>query len=278
MFIKSFSKINLSLRVTKKLSSGLHDLQSYFCLVDLCDQIKIKKIKGKKNIIKFYGKFNKDVNLKDNSVINTLKALKNNKLISNQYSVYVKKNIPVFSGLGGGTSNAVFLAKYLIKDKKKLKILKLLDKNVGSDAKLFFQDQGYLENINKIHEFKKKYMMYFLLVAPDIKCSTKDVYSKVRNLSSRLKNNFRSINKKDKFMNVLKNDRNDLQLIVEKKHLNIKRLILEISKIEGCIFSRMTGSGSVCYGVFKSKKRVKTALNRIKLRYPKYWSVIAKTI
>ena len=84
MFIKSFSKINLSLRVTKKLSSGLHDLQSYFCLVDLCDQIKIKKIKGKKNIIKFYGKFNKDVNLKDNSVINTLKTLKNNKLISNQ--------------------------------------------------------------------------------------------------------------------------------------------------------------------------------------------------
>ena len=47
MIVKSFSKINLSLNVNKKMNNGLHDLQSYFCLIDLYDLIQIKKIKGK---------------------------------------------------------------------------------------------------------------------------------------------------------------------------------------------------------------------------------------
>jgi len=40
----------------------------------------------------------------------------------------------------------------------------------------------------------------------------------------------------------------------------------------------MTGSGSVCYGVFKSKKTAKVGLNEIKSKYRKYWSAVAKTI
>ena len=40
----------------------------------------------------------------------------------------------------------------------------------------------------------------------------------------------------------------------------------------------MTGSGSVCYGVFESEKRAKAALKGLKLKYPKYWLKVAKTI
>ena len=52
MFIKSYSKINLSLRVNNKLKNGLHEIQSYYCLLNLNDKIKIIKIKKKK--IKFF--------------------------------------------------------------------------------------------------------------------------------------------------------------------------------------------------------------------------------
>ncbi len=45
MDLKSYSKINLFLDVNKKLSNGLHDIQSLFCLVDLFDTISIKKKK-----------------------------------------------------------------------------------------------------------------------------------------------------------------------------------------------------------------------------------------
>ena len=64
MILKSFSKINLSLSVTKKLKNGLHDVQSYFCLINLFDQIKIEKIKSNKDLIKFKGKFAKYIKKK----------------------------------------------------------------------------------------------------------------------------------------------------------------------------------------------------------------------
>jgi len=55
-------------------------------------------------------------------------------------------------------------------------------------------------------------------------------------------------------------------------------LLIQISQEKGCFFSRMSGSGSVCYGVFKSEKTAKDALKRIKLKHPKYWFSVAKTI
>ena len=59
MFIKSFSKINFSLRVLKKLKSGLHNIQSLFYLIDLHDKITIRKNHKAKDEIVFIGRFKK---------------------------------------------------------------------------------------------------------------------------------------------------------------------------------------------------------------------------
>ena len=77
---------------------------------------------------------------------------------------------------------------------------------------------------------------------------------------------------------MIKKDKNDLQKIAEKKYSKIYFLIKSLNNQEGCIFSRMTGSGSACYGVFKSKETAKLALNNLKRKYPKYWCAITKTI
>ena len=45
-------------------------------------------------------------------------------MLNTKYNILVKKKIPVFSGLGGGSSNAAFLLKNLIR-KKKLLIINL---------------------------------------------------------------------------------------------------------------------------------------------------------
>ena len=69
MILKSFSKINLTLNVNRKLKKNkLHDIQSYFCLINLSDQIKIKKIRDRKDIVKFKGKFSKYVKKTNNSI------------------------------------------------------------------------------------------------------------------------------------------------------------------------------------------------------------------
>ncbi len=279
MVLKSFSKINLSLSVNKKLKkTGLHDIQSYFCLINLFDQIKIKKIQGSKDSVKFVGQFARYVKKRKNSIIAVLKILRERNLISNYYSILVNKKVPVFAGMGGGTSNAVYLTKYLVRKKINKNLLGILDKKIGSDLKLFFYEQGFLKNLKTINTFRKKYRLHFLLVYPNIRCSTQYIYSKVRKYSSKSKYSFNKINDKNKFIDFLINKNNDLQLIVENKFPIIKKLIIEIGQIKGCYFSRMTGSGSLCYGVFKSEKTAKVALNRIRLKHPQYWSSVAKTI
>ena len=110
MVFKSFSKINLSLNVNKRLNNGLHQIQSHFCLIDLFDEIKIKKNRISKDEIKFIGKFSKNIKKKDNSLINTLKFLRRKRLINDYFSISINKHIPVFAGLGGGSGNAFFFS------------------------------------------------------------------------------------------------------------------------------------------------------------------------
>ena len=279
MILKSFSKINLTLSINEKIKkSRLHNIQSYYCLIDLFDEIKIKENNRKKDIISFKGKFIKHLSKTNNSITNTLRILRNNNLITKYYSISIRKKIPVFAGMGGGSSNSACLIKFLVKRKVDKNLLELFKKSIGSDLKLFFHEQGFLRNLETINVFPKKHKLYFLLVYPNIKCSTKYVYSKVNKFSSVFINNFKKINNKSKFIKFLINNNNALQSIVEKEYPIIENLILEIRQNKGCYFSRMTGSGSACYGVFKSEKTAKVALNRIKLKFPNYWATFAKTI
>ena len=278
MIIKSFSKVNLSLNVNKKLNNGLHQIQSHYCLIDLFDEIKIKKNKTLKDEIKFSGKFSKNINKKDNTVINTLRLLRKKKLINNYFSISIKKHIPIFAGLGGGSSNAFYLAKNLLKRNISKKIINSMHKEISSDCNLFFHNQGFLEKLNSITTFGKKHKLFFLLVYPNVKCSTRYVYSKVKKHSPKVKFQSKFLISKKKYIDFLTNSTNDLQLIIEKKYPVIRNLLFEIRQTKGCYFSRMTGSGSVCYGVFQSKKRAIAALNKIKSKYPTYWTTFTKTI
>ena len=99
MVLNSYSKINLSLSVNSKQKNGLHNIQSYFCLINLKDKIEIKKIKGNKDKVIFKGTFAKLIKNNDNSIKSLLNILKLN-LISSYYSITVEKKIPVFAGLG----------------------------------------------------------------------------------------------------------------------------------------------------------------------------------
>ena len=277
MVLSSYAKINLSLRINSKRKDGLHEIQSYFCLINLADKIKLKEIKEKKDKIFFKGPFSKLVNKKDNSIINLFKFLRKLKLISNYYSVTINKNIPVFGGLGGGTGNAASILKALLKGKVSKSILNKVESIIGTDIRLFFYKQGFLSNVKTITHFQKK-KLFFILVKPNVICSTKEIYSKVRKYSKKGLLAQNKINTKNKFISVLSHENNDLQSIVEKKYPMIKKLLLTIRNEKGCCFSRMTGSGSVCYGLFKDQIATKKALNKLKIKFPKFWFSFAITV
>ncbi len=278
MVLKSYSKINLTLNVNKKLKSGLHDIQSYYCLINLSDKIKITKNKTNKDKIVFKGRFGNYVSTSSNSITHLLKILRESKLITNHYSVVITKNIPVFSGLGGGTSNAAAIFNFLVKGGlKKKKIIKKVSKKIGSDFILFFKSQGFLQNLKSI-KIVKKHNLFVLLSRPNVNCSTREIYSKVKKFTQKTTFDTQITNSKKKFIKYVIKNKNDLQTIVEKKHPITRKILNFISALEGCYLSRVSGSGSVCYGLFNNEKNVKKALKKLKRNYPKFWFSIAKTV
>jgi len=278
--IKSYSKINLFLRVLKKNKSGLHDIQSAVMLVDLYDRISIKKINKKKDEVIFTGLFKKNIKRKTNTVVSTLSLLRDQSLINQntKYKIVINKRIPVYAGLGGGTGNAATIIKYFLKKKINSKLLEKFEKKIGSDLRLFFFNHSFQENLKKIKLFKKKYKFYFLLVYPNIKSSTKQVYSKVKRFNSPLRIDPSKILTKDKYDKFLINEANDLQKIVERKHKSIQNVLNLIRLQKNCLFSRITGSGSVCFGIFHSRESANMGVKVLKKKFSNYWCVLTKSI
>lgn len=276
MKIKSYSKVNLSLRILKKLKNGMHSIETNSILVNLYDEIILKK--SRKNVTIFKGEFKNKVNKKNNTVINTLKLLTELNIIKKSYKVIIKKNIPVFAGLGGGTSNSVSIFKYFMKNKINDKNISIFEKVIGSDFRLFLNKSSFQKKIAKVNKSPNRIYLPFLIIYPNINCKTKNIYNLSNSLSSPSGNFYNRKQNREKFIEKIKKDKNDLQNIVVKKYPKILKLIHSISIQKGCIISRMTGSGSACFGVFKSKKTVKLAFTKLKRKYPKYWCAITKTI
>jgi|TARA_B100000780_G_C21045715_1_gene419779 4-diphosphocytidyl-2-C-methyl-D-erythritol kinase len=278
--IKSYSKINLFLNVLKKNNKGLHDIQSTTMLLDLHDNISINKIKKNKDKVVFTGIFKKNIDSKKNTVIDIMSLLRSKKLINskNRYKIIINKKIPVFAGLGGGTGNAASIIKYFLKEKISLKLLGIFERKIGSDLRLFFFNHSFQKNLKIVKLFKKKYKFYFSLVYPNIKSSTRQVYSKVKKFSSPLRIDPSRILSKERYNKFLINESNELQKIVEKKHKKIQDILKLIKLQKNCLFSRMTGSGSVCFGIFSSKKSASLAVKVLKKEFPNYWCVLTKSI
>ncbi len=282
--IKSYCKVNLSLRVIKKLKSGYHNIASLITFCDLHDVMLVTKIKNPSDEIIFSGKFGKGINKKINTLTKVLSLLRKKKLIGDQaYRISIKKNIPHGAGLGGGSSNAANLLNFFnskIKPKLSKKKIEELANQIGFDVpvNLYKKNSFITGKRNKILKFKKKFKLNLLIVYPNLVCSTERVYKKNKKLSLlHQQPSFKTINKK-KLINYLQNEQNDLENTVVSIYPKVKKVIDYIKSQKGCCFSRITGSGSACIGIFSNMNNAIYAQKLIKLKYPKYWCVVSKTI
>ena len=281
--LKSYAKINLFLRVGKKLKKNkLHNIQSLVFLINLSDKIIIRKINGSRDLVRFVGKFNKNISRTKNSINKSLLLLRKKGFLSkkNNYKITVRKNIPVFSGLGGGSSNAASIIKFFFKRKKILeKDINYFTKHLGSDLRLFFKYKKiFQKNLLITRNFKADHKFYFVLIYPFLKSSTKEIYSKLHKFEViQNKNNYRKKSRLE-LINLLRIEENSLEKIVVSKFPIIKNILQELELIKNCQFSRVTGSGSACFALFLNKRDATLALRQIKRKFPKFWCVFCKTI
>ena len=275
--IKSFAKINLNLNIIARSKiKKLHLIESLIGFVNLSDKILIKKIGAKSHKVIFRGKFSQGIQ-KKNSIKKLLDLLdKNLKLKNNKYKIIVKKEIPIKSGMGGGSMNAASLLSFFYKRK----LLQYEDLNyyankIGSDVILGLNNKAkilYSNGVVKPVKNLKKF--YVLIVKPPFGCSTKKIYSLNKNFSTKqffLKN--QSINN-----NLIINGKNDLEKIAFKKYPKLKKLKLLLSDNKNTEFVRMTGSGSAIIMYFKSKIYAKNALNVYKRKLNNCLCIFTKII
>ena len=282
--IKSYCKINLSLKVLKKLNSGYHNIISLITFCDLHDVISISRIRNLKDEISFSGKFKKGINKKSNTITKVLNLLRSIKLLENQaFKINVRKNIPHGSGLGGGSSNAADLLNYF-NSKMKLKLsknkIKKLAGQIGFDVLVNLKKRNTFltGKRGEILRLNQKFKLNLLIVYPNLICSTKKIYERNRKINLSTPQSIFYIKNNKKLINLLKNENNDLEKTVIKIYPKVKKIIDCIKSQKGCYFSRITGSGSACIGIFSNMKNAIYAQKLIKLKYPKYWCAVSKTI
>ena len=215
--IKSFAKVNLTLKILNKYSNGYHKIESLISKINLADEILIKEIQGSKNRISFSGKFSSNIS-NTNTISKLLKILNNHNYIKNKkFNIKVKKNIPQSSGMGGGSMNAASILNYLFKKRiiktTKNNLIKIANK-VGSDVILGLYESPMILQGQNISKINKKLNFHLLIIKPNFGCSTKMIYAKHKGFSKSLFHKSNNINRQD----LLKVSNNDLERAAFNRH------------------------------------------------------------
>ncbi|MDC1375975.1 4-(cytidine 5'-diphospho)-2-C-methyl-D-erythritol kinase [bacterium] len=256
------AKLNLNLFITGRNKDGYHLLKSDVCFLELTDKIYIRAnnqdIFAQNTAIRSF-----IIDPSDNLILKTINQFR---LLTNwneKFDVYLDKKIPIGAGLGGGSADAastLILLRKLYNNKHKTKKIKLstlykIAIKLGSDVPACLQSKDLrLEGFgNKITRTKIINCYYFLLINPNIRLSTKDVFQHFAN--SKIKEN--------KVSNTTFNNLNihnsllpsAIDLIPE-----ISNVLMYLQQSDNIIAYGMTGSGSTCFGIFKNLKYISVFL------------------
>ena len=277
MKLKSFAKINLFLEVIGKYENNFHIINSIVSRIDLYDEILIKE--SNELTVSFKGQFG---SLIENNNINLLfKILIQEKLIDHSdFIIEIEKNIPVGSGLGGGSSNVATVLNFLEKNGYINKEGKLLiSRKIGSDIEFFLEENPAL--LSGKGEVESRFIIpsneFVLLIYPQKMLNTKDVYSQSKIID---KKSIFNIDAKNQllFHEVMSNTSNSL----EENAMKICKEIEEIKNIlisdKQCQYARMSGSGSCYYGIYKSEKDAKNAEKDLLNQHADWWTCVTKLI
>ena len=258
--ILSPAKINLSLKIKKKLENGFHLLSSHVVFLDLFDKIFIKK--SSKDSLKVVGPFSNLLDFKnDNNLITkTINFCRNNKLSNNKFNVTLEKNIPVSAGLGGGSANSASIIRYFLSTKKSDEVEKIIQfsKSLGADVPAcIYSEPIFMEGVGEKISFidvKKNLDIGIVLINPYIELSTKKVFNQW--LPENKKIPGKKILKVDDLEDFLKilNIGNDLEKAAIKIVPEIELILNSFKNSNNCLKFGISGSGPTCYGIFANKK------------------------
>jgi 4-diphosphocytidyl-2-C-methyl-D-erythritol kinase len=235
------AKLNLFLHVVNKRTDGYHNIQTVFQLISLYDHIFIKtNTSGNvRRISDHYG-----IQEYDDLTIKAAQILK--PFCENQSGadIFIKKNIPMGGGLGGGSSDAattLIALNALWQCHLSQKKLQELAVKLGADVPFFvFGQNAWAEGIGeKLMPFSIA-MRDYLVIAPNETVSTREVFESLELTQDRIPLKIAGFS--DELD--LKNLANDLEKGVLKK---FKGISVAFDWLNQFGQAKMTGSGSCIF-------------------------------
>ena len=182
MTIKAYAKVNIFLKIVGT-RDNYHELLSRFMRVEnLYDTISFEKKEVESKAFELVGDFG--CKLEQNTIYKAYKLLPENSFF-NSHKVVVKKNIPEFAGLGGGSSNAAAflnLANEVLELGFSYDKLSHIGAKIGADVPFFIYNypSANVSGVGEIVEAFDEEPLNIETITPKIECDTAKVYQKYR--------------------------------------------------------------------------------------------------
>jgi len=246
------AKINIGLYIKGKRDDGYHNIESLFYPLALRDAIEfIVGEPGSGDELNISG-FVTDCAAEDNLVIKALELMRKEYELP-PLKIHLHKAIPPGSGLGGGSSDAAFMLRYLNRyfklgiDDGQLTRMAL---QLGSDCAFFISNRpSFISGRGELIRDSSLQLegKHILIVYPGINISTAEAYRMVSPAKE-----VSDLEKKTSMPPASWKDsiRNDFQEAIIQKHPLIGTIIEKIYD-SGALYCSLSGSGSAVYGIFE---------------------------
>lgn len=231
--MKSYAKINWSLRVTGKRADGFHDLETVFQTISLHDELTFRPAEGLSLTCD-----DPTIPVDDSNLV-----LRAARLVgAADVAIDLRKRIPAGGGLGGGSSNAATTLLTLGADRDDLPDLAL---SLGSDVPFFLLGgTAYATGRGEVlTPMPDRSGIPLLLVLPEERVLTKDAFGRVRSYSPPL-----GIDAYTSGFEAFTNDFEEPVFALIPRLRAFKQRLYEA----GAKWASMTGSGSTLVGAFES--------------------------
>ena len=290
LVIPSYAKVNLYLKVLGKRPDKYHELITIFERISLKDTVILRLRNDNRITISSCGE--KIPNNRTNLAFKAAKLLQETYKVNKGADIRIIKNIPVGSGLGGGSSNAAVVLTGLNKMwklKASKKALLRLAARIGSDCAFFIADRPFAlgkgrgEKITGLKIPHKNKIWHVLCVLP-LNVSTSLIYNRFDACS---KPGLTSSNHNVKILlQALKRPGlqalgagmfNSLEKTTFGLHLRLSRIKDHFTRL-GAIAALMSGSGSCIFGIASSAGRAKIIARQIKKKFSSSKVFVCRTV
>ena len=235
------AKLNLALHVRAKLPDGRHAIETIFAFCTDGDRLLGRP--GDGISLKLEGPFASEIGAgEDNLVIKAARSLARAAGVDKGADLILEKNLPVASGIGGGSADAAAALRLLtslwhIDPTHALAVAPELGSDVPACLlSLPMRGEGAGERLAPVDLIELSGAPV-LLVNPRVPLSTAEVFS--------------SWNGEDLGpLGEWRDGRNDLQKPAAERVPEIAEILAWLSRQPGASFVRMSGSGATCFALF----------------------------